>query len=74
MAVIQNSIRAMKIFIPTNELNEQFIHRGFSLKPLVIEAYQYHLNHSLSENTQNRFSKNVKTGTNITKTGKTIEE
>ncbi len=64
----------MKIFIPTNELNEKFIHSGFSLKPLVIEAYQYHLNHSLPENTQNLFSKKVKTGTKITKIGKAMEE
>lgn len=64
----------MKIFIPTSELSEQFIDRGFCLKPLVIDAYKYHLNHSLPENTQNRLSKKVKAGTKITKAGKTMEE
>lgn len=64
----------MQIFIPTNDLHSKYLHQGFSFKPLVIEAYQYHLDVSLtSEKTQNLLSKNVKTGTVTTNRGKTRE-
>ena len=64
----------MKIFIPTNELKTSFIEKGYCLRPLVIEAYQYHLRPSFSENTQKRLSKKVKTGTRTTNRGKAKEE
>lgn len=65
----------MLIFIPTNETNTTYIKRGFSFKPLIIEAYQYHLDVSSStENTQKLLSKNVNTGTVITNKGSTCLE
>ena len=64
----------MKIFIPTNEPKEDFFKQGFCLKPLVIEAYKYHLNYPFSEKTQKRLSKKVKTGTRTTNKGKVKEE
>ena len=65
----------MLIFIPTNETNNDFVQNGFSFKPLIIEAYQYHLDvSSSSENTQNLFSKKVKTGTVTTNNGRTRDE
>ncbi len=64
----------MKIFIPTNEPKEIFFEQGFNLKPLVIEAYKYHLGYYNSENTQNRLSKKVKIGTRTINKGKAKEE
>jgi hypothetical protein len=64
----------MKIFIPDNDKNAGLIYQGFLLKPLVIEAYKYHLNSEVFENTQKRFNKKEKTGTKMTSKGKAIEE
>lgn len=64
----------MKIFIPTNDTNEHLINQGYSIKPLIIEAYQYHLVSTTFENTQNLLSKKVKTGIATTKKGKTKDE
>lgn len=65
----------MLIFIPTNEVNNTYIKRGFSFKPLIIEAYQYHLGvSSRAEKTQNLLSKNVNTGTVTTNKGNTCLE
>jgi len=64
----------MKLFIPTNEADEAFANRGFAFGPLVIEAYQYHLeavDSSVFEKTQNLLTKKVKTGTTITSIGNT---
>ena len=61
----------MKVFIPTNDGNEGLEKKGFILKPLIIEAYMYHLYSFGEEKTQNLFSKKVNTGTEITNKGKT---
>ena len=64
----------MLVFIPTNEINNYYIQEGFSFKPLIIEAYQYHLeDSSSSEKTQNLLSKNVNTGTVTTNKGNARE-
>lgn len=65
----------MKIFIPINETNGSLINKGFTLKPLIIEAYQCHFGELWpSEKTQNLFSKKVNIGTVTTKKGKTLVE
>ncbi|HOP21433.1 MAG TPA: hypothetical protein PK055_00450 [Gammaproteobacteria bacterium] len=64
----------MKLFIPTNEINNDWVDKGFSFKPLIIEAYQFHISSSIGEKTQNLLSKKVKTGTITTNIGKTLEE
>lgn len=64
----------MKIFVPTNEISEDFLNNGYSFKPFNIESYLYHLDLSVSEKTQNLFNEKVTTGTEITKSGKTREE
>lgn len=61
----------MKIFIPTNDGEDGLEKYGYVLKPLIIEAYRYHLYLSTEEKTQNLFNKNVKTGTMITNKGNT---
>ena len=62
----------MKIFIPTNEMNERWLNNGFSFKPFIIEAYDCHLSDlELSEKTQNLFNKKVNTGTTIINKGNT---
>lgn len=62
----------MLVFIPTNEIDKNYANEGFSFKPLIIEAYQYHLDVSCSaEKTQNLFNKKVKTGTVTINKGKT---
>jgi len=66
--------KPMKIFIPTNDKNENLINKGYNIKPLIIEAYQFHFVSGVLENTQNLLSKNVKTGIAITKNGKAKEE
>jgi hypothetical protein len=67
--------RLMHIFIPTNDLNKNLITKGFTFGPLIIEAYQYHTDGSWElENTQKLLSRKVKTGTVITKKGKTLVE
>lgn len=63
--------KEMKVFIPTNDGNEGLLKKGFILKPLIIEAYLYHLYSSGEEKTQNLFNKKVKTGTMTTSKGKT---
>lgn len=62
----------MKIFIPTNEINEQALEQGYCFRPFDINAYSYHL--SIDENTQNLFNKKVMIGTDITSKGKTCVE
>ena len=64
----------MKIFIPTNDSNEDLINKGFTIKPLVIEAYQFQFVSAALEKTQNLLSKKIKTGMAIIKKGKTSEE
>lgn len=64
----------MNVFIPTNEANEKLANLGYSFKPFIIEAYQYHLDLSTSENTQNLFSRKVNIGTVMTNKGKTRDE
>ena len=59
----------MKVFIPSNELDEKIANQGFSFKPFNINAYAYHL--SNDEKTQNLFNKKVNTGTQVTNNGKT---
>ena len=61
----------MKIFIPSNEANIAYLKQGFCFKPLIIDAYLYHLDARGFENTQNRLSKKVKNGTTTNKKGKT---
>lgn len=67
----------MLIFIPTNDMNAVYLQAGFSFKPLVIEAYQYHLGlaptSAALEKTQNLFSKKVNTGTVATNNGNARE-
>jgi len=63
----------MQLFIPTNEPDEKLLAKGFRFKPLIIDAYQYHLCFSTEEKTQNLFSKKVKAGTVTIKSGKTCE-
>jgi hypothetical protein len=58
----------MKLFIPCNDQNNSLINQGFEIKPLVIEAYKYHLT---SEKTQNFDIKKVITGTDNTNKGRT---
>ncbi len=36
----------MKIFIPETDTNHNLVNQGFILKPLVIQAYKYHLSES----------------------------
>ena len=62
----------MRIFIPTNELNEKILNQGFSFKPFNIESYLYHF--SSDEKTQNLFNKKVNMGTEATNNGKTCKE
>jgi hypothetical protein len=62
------------IFIPTNEMDKNYLKKGFGFKPLVIEAYKYHLGLSTTEKTQNLLSKKVKTGTVTTNKGSTCVE
>ena len=66
-------VTIMQLFIPANEPNEKLIAKGFSFKPLIIDAYQYHLRFSTEEKTQNLFSKKVNAGTVTIKSGKTCE-
>ncbi len=61
----------MKVFIPTNDGESDLIKEGFILKPLIIEAYRYHLNLSTEEKTQNLFNKKVKIGTATISKGNT---
>ena len=61
----------MKVFIPTNDGESDLEKHGFILRPLIIEAYMYHLYLSTEEKTQNLFNKKVKTGTVMTSKGKT---
>ena len=61
----------MNVFIPSNELNTIYLKQGFDFKPLVIEAYLYHLNVGELENTQKRLSTKVKSGTTTNKKGRT---
>lgn len=61
----------MKVFIPTNDHNDELEKEGFVLKPLIIEAYRYHLSTSMAEKTQNLLIKKVNTGTITTSKGKT---
>ena len=58
----------MKVFIPINEQNESLFDQCFEIKPLVIEAYKYHL---ASENTQNLDIKKVTIGTETNNRGNT---
>ncbi len=60
----------MKIFIPSNEFNCSYQNKGYNFKPLVIEAYLYHLNVGEFEKTQKRLSTKVKTGTITSKKGR----
>ena len=65
----------MKIFIPINETNSSLINNGYTIQPLIIEAYLCHVDEIwLSEKTQNLFSKKVNIGTITTKKGKTLVE
>ncbi len=64
----------MKIFIPTNELSDEYIAKGYTLQPLIIDAYKYHLEDFISEKTQNLFSKKEKSGTVTIKIGRTRVE
>ena len=67
----------MKIFIPSNEINEELMSQGFSFQPLIINAYCYHLSESSEaelEKTQNLFSKKVNMGTTMTNIGNTRVE
>jgi len=65
----------MNIFIPINETNESLLNKGFTIQPLIIEAYQCHFDELwLSEKTQNLFSKKVNIGTVTTKKGRTLVE
>lgn len=63
----------MKIFIPINENNEKKVKKE-ELRPLVIEAYLYHVNLSSIEKTQNLLSKKVKRGTETINKGNTRVE
>ena len=63
----------MKIFIPINENNEKKV-KEEELRPLVIEAYLYHVNLSSIEKTQNLLSKKVKRGTETINKGNTRVE
>jgi len=63
-----------QIFIPSNDSNREMIENGFLFKPLIIEAYRYHVLVSELEKTQNLFNKNVKTGTTTTSVGRTRVE
>lgn len=67
----RNKRNGMKVFIPTNDSNEGLIKKGYTLKPLIIEAYMYHLYSFGEEKTQNLFNKKVNTGTVMTSKGKT---
>ncbi len=60
----------MKVFIPSNEFNCIYQNNGFSFKPLVIDAYLYHLEVGDLEKTQKRLRTKVKTGTITNKKGK----
>lgn len=62
------------IFIPSNEICNKMIERGFDFKPLIIEAYKFHVTSSEFEKTQNLFNKKVKTGTTTIKAGSTRVE
>lgn len=64
----------MKIFIPANEINDSYLQKGFAFKPLIIEAYKYHLDVSDEENTQNLLNKKVNTGTVTTSNGNTCHK
>ena len=57
----------MKVFIPTNEINEDIINQGYSFRPFDISAYAFHL--SDDENTQKVFRKKVTNGTVNTNKG-----
>ena len=61
----------MNVFIPSNELNTSYLKQGFNFKPLVIDAYLYHLKVGDLVKTQNRLRAKVKIGTTTNKKGKT---
>lgn len=61
----------MKVFIPSNEPNTTYLKGGFNFKPLVIDAYLYHLKDGDLEKTQKRLRTKVKSGTITNKKGKT---